>query len=94
MNTAEAKAILDGELAKLRVKPYSELVPLIKEVQTLEITGLSGARYQLEFEARWDDPGKPNGVLRVLGSIDDGGIRAYFPLSDSFLIVPTRVVDG
>ena len=88
LNTAEAKTILDAELAKLRAKPYGELVSLIKEVQTLEVTASSGACYQLEFEAIWDDPSKPNDVLRVFGSIDDGGIRAYFPLSDSFLITP------
>ena len=47
MNTAEAKAILDAELAKFRAKPYSELVSLIEEVQTLEVTAPSGACYQL-----------------------------------------------
>ena len=90
MNKAEAKEILDAELSKLRARPYSELVSFIDEVQTLEVTGASGSRYQLEFEAMWDDPSKPNDVLRVFGSIDDGRVRALFPLSDSFLIAPGK----
>jgi hypothetical protein len=86
MDTAEAKSILVRELAKFRAKPYSELVGLIENVQTLELTAPSGTWYQLEFEATWDDPSKPNDVLRVFGTIDDGGIRAFSPLSEDFLM--------
>jgi len=88
MDTAEARAILNRELAKYRAKPYSELVGLIDNIETLEVTAPSGTWYQLEFEATWDDPEKPNDVLRMFGSIDDGGIRAYSPLSSDFLMAP------
>ena len=89
MNKIEAKSILDAELAKFRAKSFADLVKLIEEPVTFEITAPSGTWYQLEFDATWDDPDKPNDVLRVFGSIDDGGIRAYSPLSDDFLITPT-----
>lgn len=32
--------------------------------------------------------GQKNGDLRVIGSIDNGGIRVYIPLTDSFIITP------
>ena len=54
----------------------------------MEITARSGKPYQLEFQALWDDPKRPNGVLRIAGAIDDGGLRVYTPVTDSFLIAP------
>jgi hypothetical protein len=89
MNNAEARSVLKTELAKYRAKPYRELVTLIGNTQTLEVLASSGATYQIEVEAMWDDPMRPNDVLRVLGSVDDGGIRAFVPLIDSFLVTPT-----
>ena len=89
MNKVEAKSILNAELEKFRAKSYGDLVSLIENPVTFEITTSSGTWYQLEFDATWDDPDKPNDVLRVFGSIDDGGVRAYSPLSNDFLIAPT-----
>jgi hypothetical protein len=89
MNNAEAKAVLEAELAKYRTKPYRELVALIGKSQRTEITAPSGAWYQIAVQTLWDDPKKPNDVLRVAGAVDDGGIRAYMPLTDSFLVTPT-----
>ena len=40
-----------------------------------EMRGPSGATYQVEVQLFWDD--QPNGELRVMGSIDDGGWRAF-----------------
>lgn len=94
MNNAEARSVLKTELAKYRAKPYRELVTLIGNTQTLEVLASSGATYQIEVEAMWDDPKKPNDALRVLGSIDDGGIRAFLPLTDSFLVTPTGELVG
>lgn len=88
MDTAEAHSILSRELAKYRAKSYRELVGLIANVETLEVTTPSGTWYQLEFGATWDDPSKPNDVLRVFGSIDNGGVRAFSPLSEDFLMAP------
>ena len=41
-----------------------------------------------ELQAFWDDPKKPNEVLRVSVAVDDGGLRTYFPLCEDFLMKP------
>jgi hypothetical protein len=87
MNTAEAKLMLARELAKYRARPFDELLSLMQQVETHELTGASGASYQLEFQAFWEDPGSRK-VLRVAGAIDEGGLGAFAPLTDSFLVTP------
>jgi len=89
MNNAEARSVLEIELAKYRARPYRELVALIGNPRTIEVTGPSGTLYQIEIQALWDDPKKTDGVLRVAGAVDDGGIRAYMPLTDTFLLAAT-----
>ncbi len=86
MDKREAKAILAGQLNEYRRRSHVELQALIESQETLEVTGELGTCYQLEFLAVWDS--KPNGNLRVFGHIDDGGVRAFFPLSDDFIIAP------
>jgi hypothetical protein len=86
MNNAEARGIVVGESAKYRAKGYKDLLPLLGRQDTYEVSGSSGTIYQLEILALWDD--KPNGVLRVRAAIDDGGIRAYMPMIEDFLIAP------
>ena len=84
MSREEAKGILSRELAAYRKRPYSELLYLLKSQDTKEVTGASGTRYQLEFQAAIDDSKK--GDLRVMGAIDDRGVRAYAPLTEDFII--------
>ena len=85
MNAREARALLSLELARWRERSYDELVSRIDaEPVTGEITGPPGVRYQFEIQVFWD--AKPGGVVRVLGSIDDGGLRAFAPVSDGFLM--------
>jgi hypothetical protein len=92
MDTAEAKSILLAELEKYRGRSYRELSHLVDAPETLEVTAPSGTWYQLEFEGIWDD--KPNDVLRVHGMIDDGGVRAFAPVVECFLINPDgEVID-
>ena len=68
--------------------PYDDLCRLISQERTEEIVAPTGIRYQVELQAFWDDPKSQNGVLRVSAAIDDGGIRAYSPMSVDFLIRP------
>jgi len=89
MNNPEAKSVLAMELAKYRSRPYRDLVALVGNPRKLEVTAPSGTWYQIEIHALWDDPKKVNGVLRVAAAIDDGGTRAYVPLTDSFLLAPS-----
>ena len=84
----EARQIINTELELFRGKPYSELVQMIDaEPITGERTSPSGQFYQIEIQAYWDD--KPNGNIRVSGSIDDGGLRAFAPLTEDFIKSPS-----
>ena len=86
MDSQEAHAIVDKELQRYRVMTYRDLQRLLKERDLLEIHGPSGASYQLEVEAVWDD--RPGGNLRVFAHIDDRGLRALAPLTEDFIIAP------
>jgi hypothetical protein len=65
---------------------YGEVVPLVESqyVEHSEIRGSSGTNYQVEIQFFWDD--KARGMIRVFGSIDSGGIRAFFPLTQTLSI--------
>jgi len=86
MDTTEARAILAEQLARYRTNSYARLRDLIDSQDVLEIRGPSGAVYQLEIEAVWDE--RPEGNLRVIGSIDDRGVRALVPITDDFILAP------
>ena len=87
MDQAEALSIVEAELAKLRQATYAELADrLLGKQETLERLGATGARYQVEIQAFWDD--KRKGNLRVCAAIDDGGWRAFVPLSVDFIRAP------
>jgi len=93
MDKREARHILVSQLQSLRDKSYSELVKMVGgEPVDLEITGSSGVRYGIEVQIFWDD--RPNGNVRVMGAIDDGGWRACFPLCESFIKTPQNTFVG
>lgn len=88
MDKSEAHKILDEQLA--RFGSYAVVVPLVKSkhVENFKFRGASGETYQVELQFFWDD--KPEGNIRVFGSIDDGGIRACVPLTQTLLISPSE----
>jgi hypothetical protein len=86
MHKEEAQRIIAAELAKFRAQPYENLANIIDKPICYETSGPTGLIYQIEIQAFWDD--KPQGNMRVMGSIDDGGIRAFFPLSLDFIKSP------
>ena len=53
---------------------------------TMERSSPEEKWYQIEIQVFWDD--KPKGDVRVAGSIDDGGWRAYLPLCRDFIMAP------
>lgn len=63
MDKDKAKAVLRTELGKYRERSYESLIGLIAKMDAYEIQSPSGAMYQLEIQAVWDD--KPNSNLRV-----------------------------
>jgi len=86
MDRAEAKSILAKELTEFAARPFDKLVASINHADVKNIVGESGANYQIEFDVFWDS--KPDGNLRIMASIDDGGWRAFFPLTDSLIMKP------
>ena len=87
MNKTEACEIITVELAKYRNWPYDQLRALVDAPKrSFEVVGASGTRYYVDINAHWDD--NPEGPVRVLGCIDDGGWRAYLPMTDSFIKAP------
>lgn len=87
MNTPEARRVLKERLAKLRALSYRDLVKRVDAVLTEEIARDSERSWQLEFQVLWDD--QPSGNVRVVGTIDDGGLRAFVPLTESFIKSPS-----
>ena len=84
MNGRIAREILTRELSTWRAKPYPELIKLINKSQTAEVIGPDQKIDQIAIQVLWDS--KRGRDIRVLGAIDDGGFRAFFPLSDSFIL--------
>ena len=80
--------MLRAEYLKLRAAGYDELAErLAGEQERSDVVALSGAAYHVELEGFWDD--KEHGDLRVVASIDDGGLRVFLPLTDAFTISPS-----
>lgn len=86
MDTAEARRVLADRLARYRALPYAQLVVKIDHVECEQIGEPGTNFWQMEFQVVWDN--QLNGNVRVLGSIDDGGWRAFAPLTDDFLKAP------
>jgi hypothetical protein len=83
MNKQEAIELLHAALAAYRRMSYSALASRVGTGENLELKGPSGADYQIEVQFFWDS--ERGGPVRVVGSIDDGGWRAFFPLGEDFL---------
>ena len=87
MDTGAARKVLNKWLAKLRAVPYRELAGRVDTVTTDEVARDSERSWQLEVQVLWDD--EPGGNVRVIVSIDDGGLRAFVPVSESFVKAPS-----
>jgi len=87
MDTVAAQKLLEEWLTKLRAMPYRELAAGVGSVTTDEVVRDSQRSWQLEIQVFWDD--EPNGNVRVMASVDDGGLRAFVPLTDGFIKAPS-----
>ena len=95
MDVDEARAILKQQIEELRRLPYPQLKELLEEepLREFEISAPSGKPYQVEIEVRWDDP-KSHRNIRAIVAIDDGGWRAFHPLTDDFIKAPDESFVG
>lgn len=84
MDRNEALGLLRQQLDRHRTRSHRELQSLIVEPDVVELVGSSGTRFCIEVLAVWDS--QVGGDLRVIGSIDDGGWRAFKPLTDDFIM--------
>ena len=86
MNKAEARQLLTEKLGEYRKLSFVQLVAKIDREDHFEILGASGTAYQIEVQCFWDD--KPGGDLRVMATIDDGGLLSFVPLCQDFILSP------
>ncbi|WP_342349826.1 hypothetical protein [uncultured Nitrospira sp.] len=87
MDKREARELLSKELKEWRQRTYAELASFVDgDPVTGGVQSEAGNRYQYEIQVIWDE--KPGGNIRVLGAIDDGGVHAFFPLTDDFILAP------
>jgi hypothetical protein len=84
MDRQEARALLMEEVNRYRSMLPAELRALIGEAQVKEIKGASGSGYTIETDVFWDD--KQQTTLRVMSSIDDGGLSAWLPMTENLLV--------
>jgi hypothetical protein len=86
MDRNEALAVLRKQLDRLERAGYEALAARVGENVALEVRGGSGTGYQVELTTVWD--AAPGGAIRILGSVDDGGWRAFHPLCETRLLEP------
>src|SRR5262245_5393473 len=80
VDKADASRTAEEVLFGLRRETYDALVErLLNRSESSGVVGQSGARFQMEVQAFWDSRDGRN--LRVVVSIDDGGLRAFAPLT-------------
>jgi hypothetical protein len=85
VDKGEARNLAEVVLASLRSESYDALVGrYLDNPERRELSGASGATYQVQIEGFWDR-GTPGG-LRVMVGIDDGGWRAFSPLCIDFIM--------
>lgn len=92
MNRIEALRVLRAELQPWRERSWTDLRKEVGQSRRFEVTAESGTWYQGEVQMFWDD--KPDGAIRVMASIDDGGWRAFVPLTDAFILAPDGTFIG
>jgi len=86
MNEQVVYALIDAELRRLQALSYSELAALIEKIDTKVLVGEDGKTYQLEIQAFWDS--KKGADVRLIVAADDGGWRAFKPLTGDFIMRP------
>ena len=83
MDREEAMRVLTLELEPFRQETYAQLVERVAADSIhIDRIGPAGVTYQIEITFLWE--AEPGGNVLVVGSIDDGGWRAFVPFTQSF----------
>jgi hypothetical protein len=83
MDKHEASAVLRERLADYRALPFPALAARVGTVDYATAHGPSGAAYRVEIQVLWDRG--LGDAVRVRGAIDEGGVREFVPVCDSFI---------
>jgi hypothetical protein len=95
MNKEEALRVLALELQAMRSRSYWELASLAGSSMVVSRPGSGGTDYQIEVQIFPDNPRNPQGDIRVIASIDDGGFFSSIkPLTLDFIKSPGADSNG
>lgn len=86
MNKAEASAIAEEYIQNLRSKPYSHCASQVGQTPVTTTVIRGGTTYQVQVMHHWDS--EQGGAVRVIVAVDDGGFRAFVPLTADFIKAP------
>jgi len=92
MDTIEARNVLRQFLARYRQIPYAVLAARVNEFDKEIVARQGGGFWQLQADFFWDDALRGN--VRVMAAIDDGGLSACVPITDSFIKSPNDLFIG
>lgn len=87
MNKLEAQSILDEQLSAFARRPYAELAAAVDKPVGTKVKAASGTEYQIEFNVFFESGARQD--LRIVGSVDSGGWRAFVPLTKSLIMKPS-----
>ena len=86
MDRTVATRLLQQELAKVRQRGYRRLLAERGDEVVTQVVGPDGEEYTMSVQLFWDK--EEHGPLRVIVSIDDGGLRAIVPLTIDDIVYP------
>jgi hypothetical protein len=84
VNKKEALDVLRQRLAPYQDLSYADLEAKIGQDDWCDVAGPSGTQYQVEVQVIWEKGPR----ILVLGSVDDGGPRRWFPLCETIVRAP------
>lgn len=86
MHKTEARGILAAQIDRLKTLPYGELTRYTDPelVESFEVVGESGTRFEVEIGACWEDEAQHN--LRVIVEVDDFGEDKLLPVTETFVV--------
>jgi hypothetical protein len=84
MNRFEAHSVLKEQLAAFARQSYLEVAGLIDNPTAITVKAPAGRKYQVEFNVFYDSEACRD--LRIIGSIDNGGLRAFVPVTKTLIM--------
>ena len=94
MKKSECLALLAPIVADYRKRDYAFWLPHLESGDPIVSYPVAenGTKCCVEICVHWDD--QPNGEIRVMFGIDDGGLRSLMPVCKDFIIAPDGEIFG